>query len=85
MVDDDRSLPLFEEAEKKFQETAAHGMQDLWQQNVLRCCVLSVLSGTSAGDVLQCLLLYMESPCECHHAVRTWVYPPHGSFKHPPV
>jgi len=25
VVDDDRSLPLFEEAEKKFQETAAHG------------------------------------------------------------
>ena len=25
VIDDDRSLPLFEEAEKKFQETAAHG------------------------------------------------------------
>ena len=29
MVDDDRSLPLFEEAEKKFQETAAHGALSL--------------------------------------------------------
>ena len=36
VVDDDRSLPLFEEAEKKFQETTAHGAHRLTWTNDIR-------------------------------------------------